>query len=151
MRDRTTPPVEFVWAPLVPELLVADLAVSLRFWRDLLGFTVVYDRAGEGFAFLDRAGAQVMLEERGRAQRTWETGPLQPPLGRGINFEIRSLALDPILSKLAEASWPLYLAPEEKWYRVGKVDYGQRQFLVQDPDGYLVRFAQPLGTRATVG
>jgi hypothetical protein len=24
---------------------------------------------------------------------------------------------------------------------------GQRQFLVQDPDGYLLRFAEPLGER----
>jgi catechol 2,3-dioxygenase-like lactoylglutathione lyase family enzyme len=120
----------------------------LRFWRDLLGFTVVYERPEEGFAFLDYAGAQVMLEERGKAQRTWETGPLQPPLGRGINFEIRSASLAPILSRLAHASWPLYMPPEEKWYRVGDVERGQRQFLVQDPDGYLLRFAQPLGTNA---
>lgn len=151
MREMKTPPADFVWARLVPELLVTDLVVSLRFWRDLLGFTVVYERPEESFAFLDYEGAQVMLEERGKAQRTWETGSLQPPLGRGINFEIRSLALDPVLSRLAKASWPLYLPPEEKWYRVGEVDHGQRQFLVQDPDGYLLRFAQSLGTRLVRG
>jgi len=148
MHEARTPPADFIWAKLVPELLVADLAVSLRFWRDLLGFAVVYERADEGFAFLDREGAQFMLEERGKARRTWETGPLQVPLGRGINFEIRSVSLAPILAKLAEASWPLYLAPEEKCYCAGKVERGQRQFLVQDPDGYLLRFAEPLGARA---
>jgi hypothetical protein len=120
----------------------------LRFWRDLLGFTIIYERPEEGFAFLDYEGAQVMLEERGKARRAWETGPLQPPLGRGINFEIRSASLSPILSRLAHASWPLYMAPEEKWYRVGDVESGQRQFLVQDPDGYLLRFAEALGVRA---
>jgi catechol 2,3-dioxygenase-like lactoylglutathione lyase family enzyme len=57
---------EFRRALLVPELLVADLDASLRFWRGLCGFAVAYDRPEERFAYLDRAGAQVMLEERGR-------------------------------------------------------------------------------------
>ena len=32
------------------------------------------------------------------------------------------------------APLPLFLQPETKWYRV------VRQFLVADPDGYLIRF-----------
>ena len=39
---------------------------------------------------------------------------------------------------------PIY----EKWYRVNDYYlYGHRQFLIQDPDGYLLRFFQELGTR----
>lgn len=37
---------------LVPELAVTDCDVSARFWRDLLGFEVLYDRPEEGFAYL---------------------------------------------------------------------------------------------------
>ncbi|MET0429234.1 MAG: VOC family protein [Microvirga sp.] len=129
---------------LVPELLVSDLARSLRFWRDALGFKVSYDRPEHGFAYLEREGAALMLEQRDRAARTWETGPLDPPLGRGINFEITVPDLDAILARLAEQAWPLYLAPEVKHYRVGDRDVGQRQFLVQDPDGYLARLAEPM-------
>ncbi|MEO9168740.1 MAG: VOC family protein, partial [Aestuariivirga sp.] len=36
---------------------------------------------------------------------------------------------------------------EEKWYRAGDEEVGQRQFLVQDPDGYLLRLCQPIGRR----
>jgi hypothetical protein len=36
---------------------------------------------------------------------------------------------------------------EEKWYRADNVYVGNRQFIVQDPDGYLLRFYQHLGTR----
>jgi hypothetical protein len=36
---------------------------------------------------------------------------------------------------------------EEKWYRKDNHGVGSRQFLVQDPDGYLLRFSENLGER----
>jgi catechol 2,3-dioxygenase-like lactoylglutathione lyase family enzyme len=136
----------FIPAKLVPELLVTDLSSSLRFWRDLCGFAVVYDRLDEGFAYLDRDGAQVMLEERGLG-RNWVTAVLEAPLGRGMNFQVSVKTLAPILEALDSVDWPLFLAPEQKWYRTGKAEAGVHQFLVQDPDGYLVRFSASLGQR----
>jgi catechol 2,3-dioxygenase-like lactoylglutathione lyase family enzyme len=131
----------FAFAPLVPELLVTDIAVSLRFWCGLCGFTVAYDRPEDRFAYLDRAGAQVMLEEQGRG-RNWITGPLAAPLGRGINFQIGVAAIAPILAALSAANWPLFMAAERKWYRTASGSTGVHQFLVQDPDGYLIRFSE---------
>jgi hypothetical protein len=37
---------------------------------------------------------------------------------------------------------------EEKWYRMNDSKVGNRQFIVLDPDGYLLRFVQDLGERA---
>lgn len=133
------------WRPLVPELLVRDLQASLRFWRDLLGFRVLYERRAEGFAYLERQRAEVMLETAGES--SWSVGPLEPPFGRGINLQIETSSLEPLLEALATARWPLYRQPEERWYRTGDKEAGQRQFLVQDPDGYLLRFAQSLSFR----
>jgi catechol 2,3-dioxygenase-like lactoylglutathione lyase family enzyme len=141
---------DFTWAALVPELLVADIQTSLRFWRDLCGFTIAFDRLAEGFAYLDLGGAQIMLEERGRS-RNWVTGPLEPPLGRGVNFQIQVPALKPMLAALAHAAWPLFMAPEQKWYRTGAIETGVHQLLVQDPDGYLIRFSAHVGERAPSG
>jgi len=134
------------WAPLVPELCVADLARSLAFWRDLLGFRVAYGRPAEGFAYLELEGLQVMLEAL--TPESWMTGPLQAPFGRGINLQMEVSRLAPMLQRLAAAGWPLWREPEERWYRVGAMEHGQRQFLVQDPDGYLLRLCEPLGERA---
>jgi catechol 2,3-dioxygenase-like lactoylglutathione lyase family enzyme len=139
-------PTRFCPSALVPELLVTDLSRSLWFWCDLCGFAIAYERLYEGFAYLDRAGAQVMLEERGRS-RNWVTDALDAPYGRGLNFEIRVAALDPILQLLEKAGWPLFMPAEEKWYRTQNVETGVRQFLVQDPDGYLLRFSQRVGER----
>ena len=138
------------WARLVPELLVADIDKSLRFWRDVCGFTVLFDRPDEGFAYLDLDGAQIMLDEIGQT-RDWMTGPLEPPLGRGVNFQVSVPAIEPILAALARADWPLFMEPEQKWYRTGEVETGVHQFLVQDPDGYLVRFSAFIGERPASG
>lgn len=137
------------FAKLMPELKVSDLETSLRFWRDLLGFAVRYSRPEEGFAFLDRDGAQVMLhqDELGARPGVLITGEMQRPFGRGINFEIDANDLTPILQAVAGANWPIYLGPEERWRRVGSIMSGAREIWLQDPDGYLVRFSQGIGQR----
>ncbi|WP_443136630.1 bleomycin resistance protein [Methylobacterium sp. Leaf399] len=126
---------------LVPELDVRDLAGSLAFWCDGLGFRVAYARPEDGFAFLEREGAQVMLC---RANGNWGTAALEPPLGRGINLQVTVAAIAPLLTRLDTLCWPLFRAPHEARYRVGSGEVTLRQFLVQDPDGYLLRFAQTI-------
>ena len=133
-------------AKLVPELVVADLGQSLHFWINLIGFRVAYDRPENNFAYLDLDGAQNMLDEIGKT-RDWVTGPLEGPLGRGVNFQIRVPAVEPILAALARAGWPLFMEPEQKWYRTGEIETGVHQFLVQDPDGYLIRSSAYIGER----
>lgn len=85
-----------------------------------------------------------MRNSNSRLEGTWETGPLARPLGRGINFMIYVEGLDPLLDALAAANWPLLKSPEESCYSVGEQEIVQREFLVQDPDGYLLRFAEAL-------
>ncbi|MFM9848817.1 MAG: bleomycin resistance protein [Hyphomicrobiaceae bacterium] len=138
-------------ARMVPELKVSDLAASLRFWCDLLGFSVRYGRPEDGFAFLDLHGAQVMLDQRGAGpperRGLWETGAMDYPFGRGINFELHVVGLANVLARLEAAATSIYFGPEERWYRVNSSEVGVRQFLVQDPDGYLVRLQEKIGER----
>ena len=135
-------------ARLVPELIVSNLAKSLDFWCNLLGFSVFYDRPHEYFAYLDLDGAQVMLEQSSATERQWITETLEKPYGRGINFQIEIPAIEPALAKLKAANHPLFMEPEEKFYQTGAVETGVRQFLVQDPDGYLIRLSANIGTRS---
>ncbi len=132
------------FAPLVPELAVSRLEESLSFWCGVLGFRIAYDRPAARFAYLVRDQLQVMLCERNGA---WEPGEMYRPFGRGINFQMMVSRLAPICDALANAHWPLYRGPIETWYRTGDSEAGQIEFLVQDPDGYLLRFAESLGQR----
>ncbi len=136
------------FAALVPELGVTDLEASLRFWCGLLGFGIAYDRPAARFAYLTRGSAQIMLCQR---NGSWETGALHRPFGRGINLQTQVEPLDPVLAALDAAGWPIFAGPGEAWYRVGDAEHGQRECLVQDPDGYLVRLVESLGVRAPAG
>ncbi len=124
---------------LVPELLVQDLDRSLDFWCTACGFSVRYARPEERFAYLALGTAHLMLEQLG-VGRNWVTGPLEPPLGRGINFQIAVPDADSIAAALGSSGIELFLAPETRRYRVGAEAVSVRQFLVTDPDGYLIRF-----------
>jgi len=131
---------------LVPELLVTDLDRSLAFWRDLCAFEVAYDRPEERFAYLTLSSAHLMLEEIGDG-RHWMTGPLEAPFGRGINFQIGVPDAASLSQSMQDAGVEFYLPLETKRYRVGDEEAGVQQFLVTDPDGYLVRFQTSLGRR----
>jgi hypothetical protein len=90
-----------------------------------------------------------MLEQAG-VGRNWITGPLEPPLGRGINLQISVPDADAVATSLVAGGVELFMQPETKWYRVGEEEAGVRQVLVTDPDGYLIRFQPSLGRRRFV-
>ncbi|WP_010142038.1 bleomycin resistance protein [Oceanicola sp. S124] len=133
---------------LVPELAVTDWRVSRDFYCDLLGFRCRYAREEEGFCYLEREGAEIMLDQIGEG-RDFDGGHLPEgrPFGRGMNLQIGVNALAPMLAALEAAGVALFLGPEEKWYRIGDEEGGNRQIVVADPDGYLLRFYEDLGRR----
>lgn len=133
------------WSPLVPELTVANLERSVRFYTSA-GFSVRYKRDEPPFAYLEMGQAHIMLEQQN--PEGWNIEPLDRPLGRGINFQVEVVDVERTLSSLRGIGFPPFREIQDTWYAVSdKAEEGQREFLVQDPDGYLMRFAQYLGRR----
>lgn len=142
MNDRTTT------APrLVPELDVEDLDRSLAFYRDIAGFRVAYARPEERFAYLELDGVHLMLEELRGPGRRFSTAAMEHPFGRGVNFQIEVDDVDQIHGRVVAAGLGMAIPLEERWYRRDAVELGNRQFVVADPDGYLLRFFSDLGER----
>lgn len=138
------------WSRLVPELTVSDFAGSLRFYRDFLGFEVRFSRSDTSdFAYLEFEGAQLMLEEL--HTDGWNVAELEKPYGRGINLQIECSGADELRDRLSDSEYPLYRELEDVWRVTGDTVTGSREFLVQDPDGYLLRFCQHLGERDRTG
>jgi len=129
---------------LIPELSVSDLNRSIKFYTEILGFTIEYQREETKFAFLSFEGSQIMLEDM---HRRWDTGKLEHPFGCGINFQIECKNIEPLIKSLEKHNHPLFEEPKDKWYRQDKKLLGCREFLVQDPDGYLLRFSRDIGTK----
>lgn len=74
----------------------------------------------------------------------WETAELEYPLGVGINFQIDVTNIDEIYSRLKKTGYKIFIEMENHWYRKDNVLMGCKEFLVQDPNGYVLRFSQDL-------
>lgn len=133
-------PRTYAWAPLVPEILVSNFDKSLQFYH-MVGFKSVYER--KGFAYLSYQSAQFMIAQR---DNWWETGDMVYPYGRGVNFQFSTDELDTLIERLKAAGIALYEDKKEKWRDLGGHKGGSVEFLVQDPDGYLLRFLQHIDT-----
>ncbi len=125
---------------LVPELEVSDLERSLGFYRDVCGFRIAYRRPEERFAYLEREGAELMLEEADGPGRRFRTAPLQAPYGRGVNLQIEASDVRRLYDTVLAAGIEPVLEIERRTYRVEEREVPTEQFVIADPDGYLLRF-----------
>lgn len=132
---------------LLPELICSDLPSSLVFYH-LLGFAVECERPLERFVYLTRGDAHLMLEQPFAQDRLYPQADLVQPYGRGINLTLDVDDVEGLCTVITAAGHRLHLPLEERWYDRFDDAVGVRQFAVQDPDGYLFRVSQNLGTKA---
>lgn len=121
---------------LIPELSVTDITISKEFYLQL-GFEIVYERAEDNFCFIELNGNQLMLEQ---LNDNWNVAPLERPFGRGINISMCIDNLDEMYDKIKSQNMKLFKEMEIHSYRVDENVYNDKEFLIQDPDGYLLRF-----------
>ncbi|MEZ9721112.1 bleomycin resistance protein [Vibrio splendidus] len=137
--------MENYWNPMVPELSVSNFERSLAFYVDVLGFSIRIRRENPDFVYLEQEHVQMMLEQI--SDERWITGELEVPLGRGVNFQIELSDLEPLVKRLQTHKVSLFREMKETWYDIGEKLSGERELLLQDPDGYLLRFTQHLGEK----
>ena len=121
---------------LIPELSVSNIERSKKFYLSL-GFKIMYEREENKFVFLQLEENQIMIEEN---NGNWETGPMEYPYGRGINISMTIKDIDRMYKKIKEKNIKLFLDLETHEYRVNNIISYDKEFLIQDPDGYLLRF-----------
>ncbi|MDR6749067.1 catechol 2,3-dioxygenase-like lactoylglutathione lyase family enzyme [Bacillus pumilus] len=127
---------------LIPELSVTNIEKSKWFYIELLGFKLEYEREDDKFIFVSlEEETQMMLEE---INGHWDTGELKHPFGRGINFQIDIKDVQPVIDRLRKQNIPLFREPTVSKYKSNDTTFIQKEFLVQDPDGYLLRFSQEM-------
>ena len=133
------------WNANIPELTVTNLNESLNFYKTL-GFKIEYERPENKFAFISLAEIQFMLQEISDNDK-WTVAPLTYPFGNGINFQLEVDNLDKIYNNLKQSNYKITFDIEENWYRQDNKLLGNKEFLIQDPDGYLLRFSEDLGEK----
>ncbi|MET1001465.1 MAG: VOC family protein [Acidimicrobiia bacterium] len=138
---------------MVVELDVSDLEQSLVFYVSALGFTVAVDRPERRFAYLTRDGCvDLMLQSADGPGERLRTAALERPFGRGVSLMIPCSDVDALFSAfVATGGEPItaidertydidVLHPTARWSDTGPRRIANRQFVVADPDGYLLRF-----------
>lgn len=121
---------------LIPELSVMSIEKSKKFYIEL-GFKIMYERKEDKFCFLELEGNQIMIEE---INDNWNTGNLEYPFGRGINISMSINDINGYYQKIKKKNIPLFKDIMKNEYVVNNETYLDEEFLIQDPDGYLLRF-----------
>ena len=122
---------------LIPELTVTDIERTKAFYVGILQFKIEYERTENKFVFLSLEKNQMMFEQE---NGNWSVGVLEYPYGRGINFEMTVSNVDGIYARVLDDGIKPFREMKVSHYRNGDEYIVQKEFLVQDPDGYLLRF-----------
>ena len=122
---------------LIPELTVANLEQTKKFYVGILHFKIEYERPEDEFVFLSLENNQMMFEQD---NGSWSVGILEHPFGRGVNFEMTVSDIDTLYKYILDSGITPFREIKVSYYRKGDEDIIQKEFLVQDPDGYLLRF-----------
>ena len=121
---------------LIPELSVSNIEISKKFYL-ALGFQIKYERKEDKFCFLELEENQIMIEE---INNNWNTGTLEYPFGRGINISMTVTDVSALYNYLQKQQIKIFRELKTDEYRVEDIIYKDQEFLIQDPDGYLLRF-----------
>ena len=122
---------------LIPELSVFDILQTKNFYEEL-GFKIEYERQEEKFVFMSFQDSQFMFEQI--HDEGWNTGELIYPLGRGINFSITVDDIENLYTFVKSKKLEIYKKLTKSVYLVNGIEEIQMEFLIQDPNGYLLRF-----------
>jgi uncharacterized glyoxalase superfamily protein PhnB len=121
---------------VTPNLVCRDLAASLAFYRDVLGFTIsmsVPDAPPYVFVGLERDGVPVFLNDVTVVVADFPAMAATPPMF----FTVTDV------DALHDAVAPKAVAPKATVMMPLKTQfYGMREFAVTDPDGHLITFAE---------
>lgn len=121
----------------IPELSVFDINKSKNFYLNVLGAKIEYERQEDKFVFLSLKENQLMLEEI--HDNGWNIGELTYPLGQGINISLEIKNVDSIYQRVKEHNITLYRDMKISHYTGANEIIKQKEFLLQDPNGYLLR------------
>ena len=110
--------------------------MSKKFYENI-GFKVIYERKEDKFCFIQLEENQIMIEE---INGNWNVGELTYPYGNGINISMSVKDVQKLYNALKNKNIKFFIDLKISEYKVNDKVYQDKEFLIQDPDGYLLRF-----------
>jgi lactoylglutathione lyase len=124
---------------VTPNLVVTEMARSVAFYRDVLGFELhqsVPDAEPFAFAWMKKGDVSVFLNDVASVREEYP-GLLSRPIGGTFTVFIVMEGVDALHEAVAGRA-RLTMPLADKFY-------GMREFAVEDPDGYVITFAERRG------
>jgi uncharacterized glyoxalase superfamily protein PhnB len=127
------------YTKLTPNLIVANVERSLAFYVDVLGFArgmTVPDQSPFVFASVTSGPVEIFLNDAATAIQEYPAFGGKP-IGATATMFIETAGVDALhdhVKSKAKVVMPL----ETKFY-------GMREFAIEDPDGYVITFAERIG------
>ena len=127
---------------LTPNLIVSDVEASLRFYEDVLGFDrsmTVPKQSPFAFASVTNGPVKIFFTARSTATKE-ETQMSDLALGGGNIMFIEVVGVDTLHERIAPLV-KVVMSLRTQWF-------GMREFAIQDPDGYVITFAERIAEPA---
>jgi uncharacterized glyoxalase superfamily protein PhnB len=124
------------FSSVTPNLIVRDIAKSMAFYRDVLGFAIkqsVPELEPFVFVWLERDGVPVFLNDIKAAEHDYPDVAKLPPGGTAALFFVIT-GVDAYHAAVAPKA--TVVMPLTTQF------YGMREFAITDPDGHLITFAE---------
>ena len=133
------------FSDVTPNLIASDVSRSVAFYRDVLGFSMgetVPDAPPFAFAWMRRDGVSVFLNsiESVRSEhRELGARPIGGTATLFIILEAEDIAggIDALYASVSHGARVIMELKNQF--------YGMREFGIEDPDGYVIFFAQRIG------
>ncbi len=129
---------------ITPNLVVASVERSLAFYIDLLGFTrgmTVPEQPPFVFASVTSGTVEIFFNDTKPVldeHPDW-AARLHASAGNSMFVEVGDGAIDALYDRIA-AKVKVVMALKTQWY-------GMREFAIEDPDGFVITFAQRVAER----
>jgi len=121
---------------LTPNLLVANVERSLAFYTDTLGFErglTVPEQSPFVFASVTSGSIEIFFNDAATAVKEYPAFGGKP-LGASGTMFIELEGVDVLHDRLQSSA--------KHWMPLETKFYGMREFAIEDPDGYVVTFAE---------
>jgi uncharacterized glyoxalase superfamily protein PhnB len=126
-----------IFKKLTPNLLVANVERSLAFYEDVLGFTrgfTVPEQSPFVFASVNGGAVEIFFNDAAGAIKEYPAFGGKA-LGATGTMYIEIEGVDALHDRLKAASVPIVMPLVTQFY-------GMREFAIEDPDGYVITFAE---------
>lgn len=121
---------------LTPNLIVSNVARSVAFYRDVLGFRLDATVPGDApyvFASVQSGAVEIFLNQPEPAYAEYPAFK-DRPIGGTLTLFIEVVDIQSVHESLKDRV-TIVMPLEHKWY-------GVTEFAITDPDGYVVTFAE---------